>query len=54
MHIAVRVILALLYLFSGLGLFLGRKKLLGSGKPPNLVIPAILLLVAAATTLFLR
>jgi hypothetical protein len=54
MHIAISIILALLYLFAGLGLLLGRKKLVEGGKPPNLVIPAVLLLVAAVTTMLVR
>ena len=38
---------------SGLGLFLGRRKLVEYGKPPNLTIPAALLILAAVTTPFL-
>jgi hypothetical protein len=52
--IAFKIILSLLYLFAGLALFWGRKKLVEGGKPPNLVIPAALLLLAAVTTPFLR
>ena len=53
MHVAVKIVLSLLYLFAGLALFLGRKKLVEGGKPPNLVIPACLLILAAVTTPFL-
>jgi hypothetical protein len=52
--IALKIILSLLYLFAGLALFWGRKRLVDSGKPPNLVIPAGLLILAAITTPFLR
>jgi hypothetical protein len=52
--IAFKIILSLLYLFAGLGLFWGRRKLVESGKPPNLVIPAGLLILAAVTTPFLH
>jgi len=51
MHIAVRIILALIYLYAGLALFFGRKKLVEGGKHPNLLIPAALLVLAAITTL---
>ena len=53
MHVAVKIVLSLLYLFAGLALFLGRKKLVEGGKPPNLVIPACLLILAALSTPFL-
>jgi hypothetical protein len=53
MNAAFKTILALLYLFAGLALFWGRKKMVEGGKPPNLVIPACLLILAAITTPFL-
>lgn len=53
MNIAVKIVLSLLYLFAGLALLLGRKKLVEGGKPPNLTIPATLLILAAVTTPFL-
>ena len=53
MNIAVKLILSLMYLFAGLALFLGRKKLVEGGRPPNLTIPAGLLILAAITTPFL-
>ena len=53
MHVVVKIILALLYLFAGLALFLGRKKLVEGGKAPNLAVPAALLILAAITTPFL-
>jgi hypothetical protein len=52
--IATKIVLSLLYLFAGLALLWGRKKLVEGGKAPNLMIPAILLLLAAVTTPFLR
>jgi hypothetical protein len=52
-NMALKIILALLYLFAGLGLFLGRRRLVEGGKPPNLAIPAALLILAAVTTPFL-
>ncbi len=52
--VVFKIVLSLLYLFAGLALFLGRKKLVEDGKPPNLMIPAILLILAAVTTPFLR
>ena len=48
-----KIILALLYLFAGLGLLLGRRRLVEGGKAPNLVVPAALLILAAITTPFL-
>ena len=53
MNVAIKIILSLLYLFAGLALFLGRKKLVEGGKPPNLLVPACLLILAAITTPFL-
>jgi hypothetical protein len=53
MHVLFKVILALIYLFAGLGLLFGRRRLLEGGRPPNLVVPAVLLLLAAITTPFL-
>jgi len=53
MNVAIKIILALLYLFAGLGLFLGRRRLAEGGKTPNLVVPAALLILAAITTPFL-
>ena len=53
MNIVVKIILALLYLFAGLGLLLGRRRLAEGGKSPNLAVPAGLLLLAAVTTPFL-
>ena len=53
MNVVVKIILSLLYLFAGLALFLGRKKLREGEKQPNLVIPACLLILAAVTTQFL-
>ncbi len=47
----VRVILALLYLFAGGALLLGRKRFKDEGKAPDLVIPAVLLVLACITTL---
>ncbi|MFH1501456.1 MAG: hypothetical protein ABIG03_00270 [Candidatus Eisenbacteria bacterium] len=52
--VAFKVVLSLLYLYAGLALFLGRKKLVEEGKAPNLMIPAVLLILAAVTTPFLR
>jgi hypothetical protein len=52
-HWTLKIILALLYLFAGLGLFLGRRRLVEGGKPPNLTVPAALLVLAAVTTPFL-
>ncbi|MBD3348260.1 MAG: hypothetical protein GF400_03560 [Candidatus Eisenbacteria bacterium] len=52
--IAFKIILSLLYLYAGLALLLGRKKFREEGKPPNILIPAALLLLAAVTTPFLR
>jgi hypothetical protein len=52
-NMVLKIILALVYLFAGLGLFLGRRKLVEGGKPPNLVVPAALLILAAITTPFL-
>jgi hypothetical protein len=52
-NMVLKVILALLYLFAGLGLLLGRRKLVEGGKAPNLVVPATLLILAAITTPFL-
>ena len=51
MHIALRIILALVYLYAGFALFFGRKRFREEGKAPNLVIPAALLVLAAITTL---
>jgi hypothetical protein len=48
----VKVVLAIVYLFAGLALFWGRKRLVAGGSPPNLVIPAVLLVLACITTLF--
>jgi hypothetical protein len=53
MHVVIKIILALLYLFAGLALFWGRRRLVEGGKPPNLMIPAVLLILAAVTTPFL-
>jgi hypothetical protein len=52
--LAFKIILSLLYLYAGLALFLGRRKLVEEDKHPNLMIPAILLILAAVTTPFLR
>jgi hypothetical protein len=52
--VAFKIVLALLYLYAGLALLLGRKRLAEEGKTPNLMIPAILLILAAVTTPFLR
>ena len=52
-NMVLKIILALLYLFAGLGLFLGRRRLVEGGKPPNLKVPAALLILAAVTTPFL-
>ena len=51
MHIALRIILAIIYLFAGLALFFGRKRFREAGEAPNLIIPAGLLALAAITTL---
>lgn len=51
MHVVLRIILALVYLYAGFALFFGRKRLVEGGKHPNLVIPAALLVLAAITTL---
>jgi hypothetical protein len=53
MHVLLKIILVLLYLFAGLGLLLGRRRLLEGGRPPNLVLPGILLILAAITIPFL-
>lgn len=47
----VRVILALVYLFAGCALILGRKRFKDEGRAPNLIIPAVLLVLACITTL---
>ncbi len=47
----VRVILALVYLFAGVALILGRKRFKEEGKEPNFIIPAVLLVLACVTTL---
>jgi hypothetical protein len=52
-NMVFKIILALVYLFAGLGLFLGRRRLVEGGKPPNLKVPAGLLILAAITTPFL-
>lgn len=52
--IAFKIVLSLVYLYAGLALFLGRRRFVEDGKPPNLMIPATLLLLAAVTTPFLR
>ena len=52
-NMVFKILLALLYLFAGLGLFLGRRRLVEGGKPPNLTVPAALLMLAAITTAFL-
>ena len=52
-RIVIKIVLSLLYLFAGLALFWGRKRLVDEGKPPNLAIPAGLLILAALTTPFL-
>ncbi len=49
--IVMKIVLALLYLFAGGALLLGRKRFKEEGKAPNLVIPAVLLLIACVTTL---
>jgi len=48
----VKVVLAIVYLFAGLALFWGRSRLVEGGSQPNLVIPAMLLILACITTLF--
>lgn len=52
--IAFKIIVSLLYLYAGLALLLGRRKFAAEGKPPNLMIPAALLLLAAVTTPFIH
>jgi hypothetical protein len=52
-NMVIKVILALLYLFAGMGLFLSRKRFAEEGNPPNIMIPAGLLILAAITTPFL-
>jgi len=47
----VRIVLALVYLFAGVALLLGRKRFREEGKAPNLVIPAVLLVLACITTI---
>ncbi len=51
MLLAVRIVLAIIYFLAGLALFWGRKRLAEEGEPPNLVIPAVLLILAGITTL---
>ena len=51
MHIALRIILAIIYLFAGLALFFGRKRFREEGKVSNLLIRAGLLVLAAITPL---
>jgi len=51
--VVFRIVLALLYLYAGLALLLGKRKFQEEGKPPNMIIPAVLLLLAAITTPFL-
>jgi hypothetical protein len=52
-YVVVKVLLGLVYLFAGLALFWGRKKLLEEGRPPNLWLPGALLIIAGLTTMFL-
>jgi hypothetical protein len=52
-NMVLKIILALIYLFGGLGLFLSRRELEAGDKKPNLVVPAALLILAAITTPFL-
>ena len=53
LHVAVKIVLGLIYLFAGLALFWGRKRLLEGGKPPNLAVPGALLILAGITTVLL-
>ena len=52
-NVVFKIVLSLLYLYAGLALFWGRRKLVEGGRSPNLVIPAALLILAAVTTPFL-
>ena len=52
-NVILKVILSLVYLYAGLALFWGRKRLVEGGKTPNLLVPAALLILAAVTTPFL-
>ncbi len=52
-HVVVKVVMGLIYLFAGLALFWGRKQLLEGGKPPNLWFPGALLVIAGITTVLL-
>jgi len=51
MLLTVRIVLAIVYFLAGLALFWGRKRLVEDGQRPNLVIPAVLLILAGLTTL---
>ncbi len=48
----IKIVLGIVYLFAGLALFWGRKRLVAGGRPPNLIIPAVLLILACITTFF--
>jgi hypothetical protein len=50
--VIIKSILGIIYLLAGLALFWGRKKLVEGGRPPNLLIPAVLLILACITTFF--
>ncbi|MCK4512928.1 hypothetical protein KAW64_14380 [bacterium] len=50
--VIIKSILGIIYLLAGLALFWGRKKLVEGGRPPNLIIPAVLLILACITTFF--
>lgn len=52
LFVIIKSVLGIVYLLSGLALFWGRKRLVEGGRPPNLIIPAVLLILACITTFF--
>ena len=52
LFVIIKSILGIIYLLAGLALFWGRKRLVEGGRPPNLIIPAVLLILACITTFF--
>ncbi len=52
LFVIIKSILGIVYLLAGLALFWGRKRLVEGGRPPNLIIPAVLLILACITTFF--
>ena len=52
LFVIIKIVVGIVYLLSGLALFWGRKRLVEGGRPPNLIIPAVLLILACITTFF--